>query len=133
MMRCFLLSLAAAIAALAFQPLADADEKAERLRNVTGLHEMDAGDLKFPDATGDTSNSVVIILLLTVISIAPSLLVLCTSFTRIVVVLSLTRNALGLQGVPLVRRTTRRRSWWRTIPSPIRSGWRMRRPIASTC
>jgi flagellar biosynthetic protein FliP len=46
------------------------------------------------------SNTVVIILLLTVISIAPSLLVLCTSFTRIVIVLSLTRNALGLPTAP---------------------------------
>jgi phosphatidylethanolamine/phosphatidyl-N-methylethanolamine N-methyltransferase len=27
---------------------------AERLTNVTGLHEMDAGDLKFPDAAFDT-------------------------------------------------------------------------------
>lgn len=27
---------------------------AERLTNVTGLHEMDAGDLKFPDASFDT-------------------------------------------------------------------------------
>ncbi len=27
---------------------------AERLRNVTGLHEMDASDLKFPDAAFDT-------------------------------------------------------------------------------
>lgn len=57
-------------------------------------------DIQFPDATGDTSNSVVIILLLTVISIAPSLLVLCTSFTRIVIVLSLTRNALGIPQLP---------------------------------
>ena len=57
-------------------------------------------DLEFPGATEDTSNSVVIILLLTVISIAPSLLVLCTSFTRIVIVLSLTRNALGIPQVP---------------------------------
>lgn len=57
-------------------------------------------DVQFPDATGDTSNSVVIILLLTVISIAPSLLVLCTSFTRIVIVLSLTRNALGIPQLP---------------------------------
>jgi flagellar biosynthetic protein FliP len=42
----------------------------------------------------------VIILLLTVLSIAPSLLVLCTSFTRIVIVLSLTRNALGIPTIP---------------------------------
>lgn len=57
-------------------------------------------DVTFPNVTEDSSNSVVIILLLTVISIAPSLLVLCTSFTRIVIVLSLTRNALGLPTVP---------------------------------
>ena len=48
----------------------------------------------------DSSNSVVIILLLTVLSVAPSLLVLCTSFTRIVIVLSLTRNALGIPSIP---------------------------------
>lgn len=46
------------------------------------------------------SNTVVIILLLTVLSVAPSLLVLCTSFTRIVIVMSLTRNALGLPTSP---------------------------------
>jgi flagellar biosynthetic protein FliP len=52
--------------------------------------------LDLPGVTEKASNSVVIILLLTVLSVAPSLLVLCTSFTRIVIVLSLTRNALGL-------------------------------------
>ncbi len=57
-------------------------------------------DVNFPDVTGGSSNTVVIILLLTVLSIAPSLLVLCTSFTRIVIVLSLTRNALGIPTVP---------------------------------
>jgi flagellar biosynthetic protein FliP len=56
--------------------------------------------LSFPDVTEQTSNSVVIILLLTVLSVAPSLLVLCTSFTRIVIVLSLTRNALGIPQIP---------------------------------
>jgi flagellar biosynthesis protein FliP len=48
----------------------------------------------------EPSQSVVIILLLTVLSVAPSLLIMTTSFTRIVVVLSLTRNALGLQTIP---------------------------------
>ncbi len=57
-------------------------------------------DVNFPNVTEESSNSVVIILLLTVLSIAPSLLVLCTSFTRIVIVLSLTRNALGIPTVP---------------------------------
>lgn len=46
------------------------------------------------------SQSVVIILLLTLLSVAPALLIMLTSFTRIVVVLSLTRNALGLQSIP---------------------------------
>ncbi len=44
--------------------------------------------------------SVVIILLLTVLAIAPALLVMLTGFTRIVIVLSLTRNALGLPSIP---------------------------------
>ena len=46
------------------------------------------------------SQSISIILLLTVLSVAPALLMMLTSFTRIVIVLSLTRNALGLQNIP---------------------------------
>lgn len=44
--------------------------------------------------------SVLIILLLTLLAVAPALLMMFTSFTRIVIVLSLTRNALGLQSIP---------------------------------
>jgi flagellar biosynthesis protein FliP len=57
-------------------------------------------DVTFPQVVDGSSNTVLIILMLTVLSIAPSLLVLCTSFTRIVIVLSLTRNALGIPTVP---------------------------------
>lgn len=46
------------------------------------------------------SQTVLIILGLTVLAVAPSLLILMTSFTRMIVVLSLVRNALGLQAVP---------------------------------
>jgi flagellar biosynthetic protein FliP len=46
------------------------------------------------------SQSIVIILLLTLLSVAPALLIMLTSFTRIVIVLSLTRNALGLHTIP---------------------------------
>jgi flagellar biosynthetic protein FliP len=54
------------------------------------------------DGTGNKKpgQSVVIILLLTVLAVAPALLVMLTSFTRIVIVLSLTRNALGLPSIP---------------------------------
>lgn len=46
------------------------------------------------------SQTVLIILGLTVLAVAPSLLILMTSFTRMIVVLSLVRNALGLQSIP---------------------------------
>ncbi|MGC9669194.1 flagellar type III secretion system pore protein FliP [Planosporangium sp. 12N6] len=46
------------------------------------------------------SQSIVILIALTVLSVAPALLLLCTSFTKVFVVLSITRNALGLTTVP---------------------------------
>lgn len=52
------------------------------------------------DDIGVTERAVQIILLLTVLSLAPSILVMVTSFTRIVVVLSLLRTAIGLQTAP---------------------------------
>jgi flagellar biosynthetic protein FliP len=52
------------------------------------------------DVGGKPSQSITILLLVTVLSVAPSLLLLVTSFTKIFVVLSLTRNALGLNNVP---------------------------------
>jgi len=47
-----------------------------------------------------TSQPLTILLLLTVVSLGPAMLILLTSFTRIVIVLGLTRNALNLNGVP---------------------------------
>jgi flagellar biosynthetic protein FliP len=49
---------------------------------------------------GKPSQSLTVLMLVTVLAVAPSLLLLVTSFTKIFVVLSLTRNALGLQTVP---------------------------------
>jgi flagellar biosynthetic protein FliP len=49
---------------------------------------------------GEPSQVVGIILLVTVLGIAPAVLLLCTSFTKIVVVLSLTRSALGTPSIP---------------------------------
>jgi flagellar biosynthesis protein FliP len=46
------------------------------------------------------SNSIVILIALTVLSVAPALLLMCTAFTKVFVVLSITRNALGLTNVP---------------------------------
>lgn len=52
------------------------------------------------DVGGKPSTSLTVIMGITLLSVAPALLLMMTSFTKIVVVLSLTRNALGLQGVP---------------------------------
>lgn len=55
------------------------------------------------DLGGDGSLSgrvVQLILLLTVLSLAPSILIVVTSFTRIIIVLSLLRSALGTQQTP---------------------------------
>jgi flagellar biosynthetic protein FliP len=46
------------------------------------------------------SSTITILLLLTVLSIAPSILVLMTSFTRIVIVLGFVRTSLGTQQMP---------------------------------
>lgn len=50
--------------------------------------------------TGKPSTSLTIILGLTVLSVAPAALLMMTSFTKIFVVLGLTRNALGVMNVP---------------------------------
>jgi flagellar biosynthetic protein FliP len=49
---------------------------------------------------GSPSTSITLILAITVLSVAPAVLLLATSFTKIIVVLSLTRNALGMQMSP---------------------------------
>ena len=49
---------------------------------------------------GEISTTLQILFLMTVLSLAPGLLIMTTSFTRIVVVLSFLRNALGTQQAP---------------------------------
>lgn len=49
---------------------------------------------------GNVSSAIQIVLLMTVLTLAPSILLLMTSFTRIVIVLGFVRSALGVQGAP---------------------------------
>ena len=49
---------------------------------------------------GDAAVSLQIIFMLTILSLAPSILIMMTSFTRIVVVLSFLRTAIGTQQMP---------------------------------
>lgn len=51
-------------------------------------------------STSTTGRIIQLVLLLTILSLAPSILIMMTSFTRIIVVLSLLRTALGTQQTP---------------------------------
>jgi len=52
------------------------------------------------DDPAEVVNTVKLLLLLTMLSLVPAFLVMMTSFTRIIIVLSLLRSALGTQAVP---------------------------------
>jgi flagellar biosynthetic protein FliP len=66
---------------------------------VPGVGGADGGvDISIGD--GSASTSITLILAITVLSVAPSVLLLATSFTKIIVVLGITRNALGLPTSP---------------------------------
>jgi len=56
--------------------------------------------IDFSEGTGLTQRAFQLIALVTILSLAPSILVMVTSFTRIVVVLSLLRTAIGIQQSP---------------------------------
>ncbi len=53
-----------------------------------------------PDGTQDYSLSLQVVILMTLLSFLPSILVMMTSFTRIVIVLAILRQAIGLQTSP---------------------------------
>jgi flagellar biosynthesis protein FliP len=61
---------------------------------------IEFGDIDGSGNGEQPGQPIVIILLLTLLAVAPALLVMMTSFTRIVIVLSLTRNAIGLPSIP---------------------------------
>ena len=70
-------------------------QSASRATNIIGSAEQ-ADD----SASAGLSTTISILVLLTVLTLAPSLLVMCTSFTRIVVTLALLRQAIGTQALP---------------------------------
>lgn len=62
--------------------------------NTNGIH------VTWNNEDGDFSGNLRILLVLTVISLAPSILIMLTSFTRIIIVLHFVRNAVGTQTAP---------------------------------
>lgn len=57
-------------------------------------------NLNLNEALNKPSQSILIIILITILSVSPALLIMLTSFTRIIIVLSLVRNAMGLMTIP---------------------------------
>jgi flagellar biosynthetic protein FliP len=71
-------------------------------RGPRGPNGGDGGDVtvKFDDLTDKPSTPVLVLLGLTLLALVPAVMLTTTSFTKILVVLGLTRNALGLQQIP---------------------------------
>ena len=65
-----------------------------------GPGDPDTVTVELNGLTDKPSTPVVTILALTLLSVAPAILLTTTSFTKVLVVLGLTRNALGLQQIP---------------------------------
>ena len=81
--------------------VAPADAGADALANPLAFVQSAASAIPgAAEATGGTSGPISIVLLLTLLTVAPSILILCTCFTRFVVVLGLLRQAIGTQGLP---------------------------------
>ncbi len=56
--------------------------------------------MKTVENPNEVVNALKIILILTVLALAPAILILMTAFTRIIIVLSFTRQAIGVQNLP---------------------------------
>jgi flagellar biosynthetic protein FliP len=75
-------------------PVDPAGPKGPKQKNSTDVN------VKLSGLTNKPSTSVSVILTMTLLSLLPAIVLTCTSFTKILVVLGLTRNALGLQQSP---------------------------------
>jgi flagellar biosynthetic protein FliP len=75
-------------------PADPAGPKGPKQKNSTDVN------VKLSGLTNKPSTSVSVILTMTLLSLLPAIVLTCTSFTKILVVLGLTRNALGLQQSP---------------------------------
>jgi flagellar biosynthetic protein FliP len=69
------------------------------LQTTIPIPRIDIG-VGLAESPGDVAASLQILLVLTILTLAPAILTLLTSFTRTVIVLSLLRNALGTNQVP---------------------------------
>jgi flagellar biosynthesis protein FliP len=85
------------VAALALPAASFAAGPAGAAADSTGLPDV---SLKVGSSTNSPGTTLTILGLLTLLTVAPSILVMMTGFTRILIVLSFVRNALGTQQMP---------------------------------
>lgn len=81
--------------ASALNPLSMLDSAANALPGRSG-----AGGSSGSDQKGGLSTAINILVVLTVIGLVPSIMLMCTCFVRILIVLGLLRQALGTQSIP---------------------------------
>lgn len=92
--RCCLSLSILAIVAIGF--LASAATMSAQTPGPTGNFNLNVGG----GQPADTATSIQILLCMTVLTLAPTIVLLMTSFTRIVIVLGFVRTALGVQSAP---------------------------------
>jgi flagellar biosynthetic protein FliP len=98
-------SVPASISMLVAAPTDPTAPKGPSKKGASSTDSSDSSDdgtlsVTVPGTNGKPSSSITVILAITALSVAPALLLMMTSFTKIFVVLGLTRNALGLGSTP---------------------------------
>jgi len=83
---------------LVFSPLAAAQEVSGGGNNALGLNLLDT--VRAAGNPENVSTSLTVVFIITVIALAPSILIMTTCFTRIIIVLGFLRQALGTQQTP---------------------------------
>lgn len=81
-------------------PFNPASILAEAARVLPGSNNPSAPSPSTPAPSGGLSTAINVVLVLTVITLVPSIILMCTCFLRIVVVLGLLKQALGTQQMP---------------------------------
>jgi flagellar biosynthetic protein FliP len=80
-----------------------ADDSITQAPGSTGNPSLDVANgltVTYDDGEGNVTSSLRILITLTLIALAPTLILMMTSFTRIIIVLHFTRSALGTQSAP---------------------------------
>lgn len=96
---CLLVSLICVTAGALSAPASGSESETEVLAENPDAEKIDDSVLK--QLIGiDGSQTLEVVLLITILSVAPSILVMVTSFTRIIIVFSFLRNAMQTQSIP---------------------------------